>query len=430
MPTGSAAHRIVLPSGIRLLVEDIPFLYSAVVGVAVETGSCDDPISKEGLAHFVEHLLVRKAADLLRRLDLIGGWFEAATERECTFFFARVGRGFVEEAFQILQGILSVRDFDEADCELERNIITSEIDYVTRDYSQVCRQLMLAEMWKDRRLATPILGTVSSVQSIDRDDVSGFLDRQYRPENVLVSVVIRDRSPEEIAVLADRYFGGRFGKARAGKVACSGGEATLERELTYHHHDADADSGRVHFTLAVEALHRAHPERVTLFGLSSLLGEGSNSRLFLKIRREEGLVYDMTTSYQLFSQDGVFTISGCTSEASFPALALSLRHEIGQLINEPAGEEEIQMVQNRLRSNLMFNLENPELRMIRLAKLESWLGRLFDVEEELEMIAAVTADGIHDLAERLLGNGMNVVTLGSAVPRKASIQLTRDPRAA
>src|SRR3990172_8199145 len=58
--------------------------------------------------------------------------------------------------------------------------------------------------------------------------------------------------------------------------------------------------GQAHLCLGVPALRRDHPDTWTLELLTAVLGDGSSSRLFLSVREEAGLAYDVhsfTTDY-------------------------------------------------------------------------------------------------------------------------------------
>ena len=56
---GGALRRSVLPSGLRVLTEEVPGTRSAAVGMWVAVGSRDEPAEVAGAAHYLEHLLFK-----------------------------------------------------------------------------------------------------------------------------------------------------------------------------------------------------------------------------------------------------------------------------------------------------------------------------------------------------------------------------------
>ena len=91
----SRVRRTVLPSGLRVVTEQMVGTRSASIGVWVNVGSRDETPALHGCSHFLEHLLFkgtreRSALDISVALDAVGGEFNAFTAKEYTCFHARV----------------------------------------------------------------------------------------------------------------------------------------------------------------------------------------------------------------------------------------------------------------------------------------------------------------------------------------------------
>jgi len=266
-------------------------------------------------------------------------------------------------------------------------------------------------MWEGHALGNPILGDPESIKSFNPYDIIEFLKKNYTPENIIISVVGDKISRSVLRSLVSGKF-----KALNILVQKDGNESIPLRakKIDHIHLNTTKDTNLIYYSIGINSLHRTHPDRVVLFALSSMLGEGLNSRLFRRLRFEGGYTYDIKSSYQLFSEGGILSISGMSNSKTFPDVLKGVEIELKNLVYKAATQEEIEIVRNRLKSNLIFNLENPELRAIRLAKLESWFMRIFSIEEELDMIRDVTAERIKDLAVRLLSNGASLCTAGDS----------------
>ncbi|MFY9808637.1 MAG: insulinase family protein, partial [Pseudonocardiaceae bacterium] len=92
---GAAPQRTVLPSGLRVVTEQLPGSRCAAVGMWVAVGSRDEPTAVAGAAHYLEHLLFkgtarRSAVQIAEEIDAVGGEINAFTTRECTCYYAQV----------------------------------------------------------------------------------------------------------------------------------------------------------------------------------------------------------------------------------------------------------------------------------------------------------------------------------------------------
>ena len=124
--------RTVLDNGIAIVTEQVPYLRSATAGIWVPVGSRAERPMESGIAHFIEHMLFkgtvrRKAIDISRAIESVGGAMNAYTSREFTYFYAKA----MEKDFSLLVDLLAdiYRNsiFDEAELSREKSVILQEI---------------------------------------------------------------------------------------------------------------------------------------------------------------------------------------------------------------------------------------------------------------------------------------------------------------
>src|SRR5699024_5934264 len=132
--TGGPAmyQKITLPNGVRILIEPIPYVRSAALGVWVGSGSRHEKTGENGAAHFIEHMVFkgtrqRTAAALAEQMDAMDGHTNAYTTTYCTFFYPPVLDTHLPQAADILCDMLFSSRFDDADVETERGVILEEI---------------------------------------------------------------------------------------------------------------------------------------------------------------------------------------------------------------------------------------------------------------------------------------------------------------
>ena len=161
------------------------------------------------------------------------------------------------------------------------------------------------------------------------------------------------------------------------------------------------DTTQAHLCLAVPAYRRDHPDSWALGVLNGVLGEGMSSRLFLSVREELGLAYDVGSGISEYADTGSLGVyAGVDPDELGPALEAILA-ELGKLRDDEVSEHELDKAKAYLSGGL-------ELRMDDTRHLASWIGgqealheRVLTLDEALEAVAAVSAADIRRVAGEL-----------------------------
>jgi predicted Zn-dependent peptidase len=177
------------------------------------------------------------------------------------------------------------------------------------------------------------------------------------------------------------------------------------------------DTTQAQICLGLPGLRRDDPEAWTLEVLNAILGDGMSSRLFQSVREEMGLAYDVSSYIVDYADTGAFVVSaGVDPDRIAPAVAAIL-DELARVRDEVVPEDELARSKRYLGGRL-------ELRMEETRNLASWLGgqealheRVLTLEEALAELNAVTSDGIHALAGRMIrDDGLRMAVV--APPRR------------
>ena len=115
-------------------------------------------------------------------------------------------------------------------------------------------------------------------------DIRDFWAAHYRPANLVVAAA-GDIAHEDVVALVERSFGRGEHAAQAYPPAP---RSPVERLRTLQR-----DTAQAYLCLGVRGLPRDHADQWTLDLLNTVLGDGTSSRLFMAIREEAGLAYDV-----------------------------------------------------------------------------------------------------------------------------------------
>src|SRR6201996_7269351 len=118
-------ERAVLPNGIRIVTEAMPYVRSVSLGVWIGSGSRVEVGPENGLCHFIEHMVFkgtrnRSSEEIARSVDSVGGGLDAFTSKELVSFNTKVLDEHLPVAFDVLADLVQNPLFREADIEKEK----------------------------------------------------------------------------------------------------------------------------------------------------------------------------------------------------------------------------------------------------------------------------------------------------------------------
>ena len=403
---GRQFHKEVLDNGIRVVMEEIPSVKSASVGIWVEVGSRDETEAEAGLAHVVEHMFFkgtvrRSAREIAQEMDGLGGELNAFTSRESTAFYAHVIDEHLPRAVDLLADLFRHSVFPSVEIEREKRVVLEEIKMVEDDPEDLIYDLHTENVWSGNPIGRPILGDVKVIRSVTRRQIRNFLDRNYRPERTVISAAGRFNRPALFKQL-NRLFR-TFGPSS--KISNLGLEKTLPRR-------APSAVGRLlvrpkkleqaHLCLGVPGLPIAHGDRYGIYALSVLLGGGMSSRLFQEIREKRGLVYSIYSHHAGFQDAGMLTVYAASSPKAVREVVRLTIRELRKLRDRGVQRGELRRAVNQMKGGILLSLESTNSRMSRLAKDEIYFGRYFSLDETLREINRVSRRQVRRLSDQLL----------------------------
>ncbi|MGH3333853.1 MAG: M16 family metallopeptidase, partial [Nocardioidaceae bacterium] len=412
----STVRRTVLPGGLRVITETMPGVRSATIGVWIGVGSRDESPSLSGASHFLEHLLFkgtssRSAMDISVALDAVGGEFNAFTAKEYTCFHARVLDQDLPLAVDVLGDVITSSTITAEDVEAEREVILDEIAMHDDDPDDVVNNLYAEKAWGSSPLGRPIAGTVESIRSLTRAQITRYYRSRYRPENMVVAVagnmdhatVVRQvrKAFGRSNFLSDRTV--RPVPVRRGDRARKTAAGEVRRSRPFE---------QVNLVLGVNALIRTDERRYALGVLNAALGGGTSSRLFQEVREHRGLAYGVYSFASHYADAGMFGVAvGCLPSKVDEVLTV-VRDELRKLAEGGITPEELERGKGQLRGGLVLSLEDSGSRMSRIAKAELLYDELPSLDEIIARIDAVTLDDVQLLAKELFSQPETLALVG------------------
>ncbi|MEQ1931620.1 MAG: pitrilysin family protein, partial [Parvularculaceae bacterium] len=363
---------IALRNGVRLIVDPMPSLESAAIGVWANAGAIDEAPEENGVAHLLEHMAFkgtrrRTARDIAEAIESVGGYLNAATSYQRTGYYARILKNDVPLAVDLLTDILTEPLLDAAELEKEKEVVIQEIGEAADAPDDAVGELLQTKLFTGQSLGRPILGTVETVRSHDPARLRAFMERLYGRANLVVAAA-GAIDPDAIARDVEaRLAGLPAGDAnpRPASARYVGGAA----------HD-DRDIEQCHVAAAFPGVGTEHKDYFAMSVFAEALGGGMASRLFQSIREERGLAYSVYAAAESYAGTGALAAYiGTDGEDALEAVQL-LRGEI-ESAARGMRDDELSRARAMLKSMRLMSLESPA------SRIELAAGQLFTFGEIL-----------------------------------------------
>ena len=393
-----------LANGLKVASADMPGLETASVGVWVNAGARNETLELNGVSHLLEHMafkgtLRRNALAIAEEIESVGGHLNAYTSREQTAYIARVLKGDVPLAVDLLADILQHTTMPEDELAREREVVIQEIAQVHDTPDDMVFDQFQETAFPDQPIGRSILGTVEKVGGFSRQAVMGYMGDQYSAEN-MVAVAAGRVDHDEFASLVEVAFDA-LPPATPGAIEPAvymGGDQRSERDLE-----------QVHLVVGFNGVRFGDPAFFAEQVLATVLGGGMSSRLFQEVREKRGLAYSVFAFASSYSDSGLFGIYAGTGESHTGELMPVICDEVTKIASS-VDDDELDRARAQIKASLLMSLESPSSRCEQIARHMMIYGRPLPPEEIIERIDAVDCDAVTAAARHLIDDGRPTVT--------------------
>ncbi|MFC9330531.1 M16 family metallopeptidase [Kitasatospora sp. NPDC057015] len=419
-------RRTVLPGGLRVVTETLPTVRSATFGIWVGVGSRDETPVLNGATHYLEHLLFkgterRSALEISAALDEVGGEMNAFTAKENTCYYARVLDTDLPLAIDVVCDMLTGSLIRPEDVEAERGVILEEMAMAEDDPGDVVHDLFAKVIYGTGPLGRPILGTQETVRGLSRDQIAGFFQRRYRPENLVVAAA-GNLDHRKVVKQVEQAFAAVLAKSEA--VPSEARRGTKVLRTAGRVEVLNRPTEQAHLVLGVPGVPRHDERRWALGVLNAVLGGGMSSRLFQEVREKRGLAYSVYSYSSSYADSGLFGIyAGCQPKRVEQVLEIC-RVELAKVVEEGITEDELRRAIGQISGSTVLGMEDTGSLMNRIGKAELSYGHHLSVDDMLAKIAAVTLDDVQAVARDVLGAHRPSLALIGPITAKRADKLT------
>jgi insulysin len=206
---------LTLDNQMQVLLISDPDTQKAAAALDVMVGSGDNPEGRDGLAHFLEHMLFLgtdkypDAAEYERYITEHGGTRNAYTSFEHTNYFFDINAAYLPEALDRFAQFFIAPRFDEQYVEREKNAVEAEYQMGLNSDSRRGLDVLQEVMNQEHPFSQFSVGSLETLADRPgasvRDDLLKFYD-QFYSANLMRLVVLGKQSLDELEALVVPMF--------------------------------------------------------------------------------------------------------------------------------------------------------------------------------------------------------------------------------
>ena len=410
-----SVRRSVLPSGLRIVTEEVASVRSAAIGIWVNVGSRDETPAVAGASHFLEHLLFkgttrRTALEISSSIESVGGEMNAFTSKEYTCFYARVIDTDLPMAIDVISDLITSSVVTALDVDAERKVVLEEIAMRDDDPSDLVHDLYAETYYGNTPLGRPILGTIDSINNMSRSSVFNYYKKRYLPQDLVVAVAGNINHKKVVQMVEKALSADGFLDVTGTPVIR--GNTAVKKPAQQAVGLMTRPTEQAHMFYGMEGVARHDDRRFAMGILASALGGGMSSRLFQEIREKRGLAYSVYGYAQQYAGSGqIGFYAGCKPAKAVEVLEI-IREVLADVADNGMSHEEIERAKGAVRGSLVLSQEDSGSRMSRIGKNEIVYGRVMGFDDILKAVSKVNEADIREIASAFLTKTPTLALVG------------------
>ncbi len=404
----------VLIKGIPIILEHDKKAKMNTVVIGSKIGSRYESDKENGMSHFLEHMafkstVTRKYDEIAKEIEGFGGIANACTGQEYTLYYISALSEYTLKTIEILSDILTNALYLQDEINKERNVIFQEIKRYTDDPESVAYDALYDKVFKGNPLGKKILGTEKILSTFTTQSFKDFITKNYNKHTIAISIY-GNFDKKEILTSLKQYIE----KLPKGKKIKFKPVEETSHTVSYIEREFEQNTILLSYVTSGYLNNR---ERWIKKLISTILGNGMSSRLFLNVRETKGLTYGIYSTLLEHEDISLFVISSATENKHIVALHNGIKEEIENFNKVKLSDEEFKKAKNLLKSTLVLN--STKITNIASNNLICYFryGEVFSHEALIELIDSITKDEIARISKKIFSTKPSCVVVGKNVEK-------------
>ena len=404
--------RTVLSNGIVVLVTENRSSDIVTTRLLIRGGGRHESPAQAGIANLLATVMTKgtdclSSQEIAAQIESVGASLGTdATADYCLIGFKTVSEDF-HKILTLASNIIQHPSFPHEEIELERRLTLQGIRSMQEQPFSVAYNQLRQMLHPNTSYAVSGMGTEETVSQLDRNAILDYYYANFHPENIVISIAGRispEKALDAVAQTFESWKGTGILKA----------EWPIASPITpkSHHHAIPQNTQQAIVMLGYQASSVHHEDYISLKLLSTYLGNGLSSRLFVELREKQGLAYDVSAIYPTRMAPSHFVVYMGTSPQNVPVAIEGLDEEVQRLCHTKLTPDELQIAKNKLLGQYALGKQTNG----QVAQLYGWyeilnLGVEFDYTFQKD-VDALTIEQLKDVAQRYFSSDRCIALVG------------------
>lgn len=404
-----------LKNGLTIIAEEIPYLKSIAMGVWIKAGIKTEEGYVDGVSHFIEHMMFkgtksRTSKKLVAEIENLGGVINAFTGRECTCYYVRLLDEHLDKGIDILSDMILNSKFDEKDIEKEKSVIIEELKMYEDSPEDLAYDILLEKVYNNKGIGKNILGNRESINSMNRNSILEYFKKFYVPKNAVISICGNFNFEDTVEKLEKSFYKWNGEKPDFENVQNEIFTPTIIKK------EKEYEQTNLAICFECSNIGSYSKDVYTLDIINNILGGSSTSRLFQKIREDEGLVYSIYSEQEFYQNKAELGIYASMSSENLKEVYKLIKKEINLFREKGITEEELKNSKEQLKGEFMLGMESNESRMETIGKSMLITGKVETMEDVVNGLNSITMEDINRVIDEVVNiNKMGVCVVGKNI---------------
>ncbi|MCG6138011.1 MAG: insulinase family protein [Nostoc sp. LLA-1] len=386
----SSIHRTVLNNGIVVLVAENPVADIIAARIFVRAGSCHEQRDKAGLAHLLSSVMTKgceglSSLEIAEQVESVGASLSTDATTDYFLMSLKTVTSDFPEILTLAGLMLRSPTFPELQVELERRLALQDIRSQQEQPFTLAFSQMREVIYQNHPYATSVLGDEATMNGLSREDLVQYHQTYFRPDNIVISIAGRVTQADAVA-LVEQVFG-HWQLPSQALPSLQLPEICVEPQ----HRLKPIQTQQSIVMLGYLGSPVSSPEYAPLKLLSTYLGNGLSSRLFVELREKRGLAYEVSSFYPTRQYPGSFVVYMGTAPENTSIALEGLRTEVDLLCTTEVSATALQAAKNKILGQYALGKQTNG----QIAQIYGWyetLGLGIDFDQVFqELIASVNA---------------------------------------
>ncbi len=392
-----------LKNGLKVLLIDTNSFPSLTTILLVGAGSRYENEKNNGIAHFFEHMAFKgskkfpNSFTISSTIEGLGGVFNAFTSKDHTGYWIKATNEHFGTVLDVLSDMILTPLLLEDEINREKGVIVEEINMYEDTPRWKSGDLFEELMYKGSSLGYDIAGTKATVTSFNRKTFTDYMNELYHPNNATLVVAggFGKNKADYLKMVEERFGGWSTGKISGTFAPFT--EVQKEPQILI----SNKKTEQTHFCMGFHSYNLDDKRKYPSAVLSTILGGGMSSRLFMQVRERRGLCYYISTGRTSYKDVGNFvTSAGVTNDLDKTKEAITVTlAEHTKVKNGDITDVEIKKAKDLIKGRTILSMEDSQNVALYFGIELLLQNKTATPEEMLAKIEKVTKEEIIEVAK-------------------------------